>query len=79
KRLGAVMAAEGLDRGAARRRIERTDAARRAYLRRLYDEDPNDARNYQLTLDVTDLSEEAAVTSLLSAVHGLRSEVGAAS
>ncbi len=74
KRVEGVMASEGLDRAAARRRVERTDAARRAYLRRLYDEDPNDARLYHLMLDVTNLSQDAAVDALLAAVQGVRSE-----
>ena len=74
KRVEAVMAADGVDRQAARRRIERTDAARRAYLARLYDADPNDARTYHVMLDVTKLSQEAAVDALLAAVQGVRAE-----
>ncbi|MEJ2292151.1 MAG: MFS transporter [Deinococcales bacterium] len=76
KRVETVMEAEGVDRATARRRVERTDAARRAYLRRLYDEDPDDARSYHLMLDVTRLSRDAAVDALLAAVQGVRAEVG---
>ncbi len=74
KRVQNLMASEGLDRPAARRRLERTDAARHAYLRRLYDVDGDDARLYHVMLDVSNLSEEAAVDALLAAVQGVRSE-----
>ncbi|HKI57977.1 MAG TPA: cytidylate kinase family protein, partial [Trueperaceae bacterium] len=78
ERVAWVMEAEGVDEAVARRRVERTDAARRAYLRRLYDAEPDDARNYHLVLDATELSEDAVVSALHSAYEGLRARTAPA-
>ncbi len=77
RRVEALMRDEGLDRPAARRRADRTDAARKAYLRRLYDQEPDHAQGYHLVLDATELDEEATVEALLAAVRGLRGQAPA--
>ncbi len=69
-RVQAVVERDGVSEGAARRALERTDAARRAYLRRLYELDPGDRARFQLVLDTAQLSEEACVDILTAAVRG---------
>jgi len=57
---------------AARRRIRISDAARRAYLRRLYGVSPDDPDLYHLVLDTSAISHEECVKMVLAAFAALR-------
>ena len=71
RRLRRAMRLEGLEEAAARRRLAAADRAHRAYLRRLFDREPDDPGLYHLVLDSTALPSEACVQVILAALEGL--------
>ncbi|HEX5267352.1 MAG TPA: cytidylate kinase-like family protein [Acidimicrobiales bacterium] len=56
------MMIEGLDEGAARKRLADTDRVRSLYIRRMYGRDWRDFELYQLMLDSTSLDFDGCVT-----------------
>ena len=74
QRVKRVAQAEGLGPEAARRRVRTADAARRAYLRRLYGVSPDDPDLYHLSLDTSAIAHEECVGMVLTAVRALQTE-----
>ncbi|MCW3066675.1 MAG: uncharacterized protein JWN32_3847 [Solirubrobacterales bacterium] len=67
RRIAQAMRIEGIGADEARRRLERTDRAREAYVRHYYGADARDCRHYHLTLDSTALPLAACVELILVA------------
>jgi cytidylate kinase len=61
RRVSRGAAWEGVDERTARKHLERTDALRHRYARRLFDADPRNPALYHLVLDATALGVDAAV------------------
>jgi cytidylate kinase len=60
-RLAQAMAADGIDRKTAKRRMKETDGARDAYIQHFYRRDSHDPTLYHLMLDATAFSTDACV------------------
>jgi cytidylate kinase len=67
RRIRRGAAWEGVDERTARKHLEKTDATRHRYARRLYDMDPADPAHYHLVLDGTALPVDAAVDVVCTA------------
>jgi hypothetical protein len=61
---------EGIELDEACRRLEKTDRAREAYVRRFYGADPADPRLYHLMLDSTAIALDACTELILAAIAG---------
>jgi len=61
---------EGVDLDEARRRLDKADRAREAYVRHFYGADPADPRLYHLMIDSTAISLDAATEMIVAAVGG---------
>ncbi|HET9689744.1 MAG TPA: cytidylate kinase-like family protein [Acidimicrobiales bacterium] len=72
RRVRRAVQIEGIDAEEARRRMADTDRARTLYVRRLYHADPTDPRLYNLVVDTTVLTVDAAVGLLADAVTAFR-------
>jgi cytidylate kinase len=67
RRVAQAMRLEEIDADEARRRLERTDHAREAYVKRFYGADARDCSLYHLTLDSTTIALDACVELILAA------------
>ena len=68
-RLAQVMAAEGIDRKTAKRRMKETDGARDAYMQHFYRRDSHDPALYHLMLDSTAFTIDACVELIAMAAR----------
>jgi cytidylate kinase len=68
-RLAHAMAAEGIDRKTAKRRMKETDGARDAYIQHFYRRDSHDPTLYHLMLDATAFSQDACVELIAMAAR----------
>jgi cytidylate kinase len=69
RRLAQAMAAEGLDRKTAKRRMKETDGARDAYIQHFYRRDSHDPTLYHLMLDATAFSIDDCVELIAMAAR----------
>ena len=68
-RLAHAMAAEGIDRKTAKRRMKQTDGARDAYMQHFYRRDSHDPALYHLMLDSTAFTIDACVELIAMAAR----------
>jgi cytidylate kinase len=76
RRIAQAMAAEGIDRRTAERRLAKTDRAREAYVAHLYRTDPRESGLYHLVIDSTVIPLDACVELI---VHATRARTAASS
>jgi cytidylate kinase len=73
-RVGQLSRRYAIDRQEAQRRIARTDAARKRYLRHYFDIDMYDSRQYDLVLNTERLGLDLAIGLATRAAHALAGE-----
>jgi cytidylate kinase len=64
-----------MDRGEAQRRVERTDEARKRYLRHYFDSDMYDSRQYDLVLNTERLGLDLAIALATDAARRTAEEL----
>jgi cytidylate kinase len=69
RRVERAMAAEGIDRGEAERRLADNDRAREAYVQHFYGADARDPQLYHLSLDSTAIELDCCVDMIVTAAE----------
>ncbi len=77
-RVARIMAQLGLDEAGARRWVAKTDQERRAFVRRHFNQDPDDPLGYDLTINTSRVGVQGAAKIIVEALHARGLLAGAA-